>query len=287
MERRLIKHGPSSAILTLPVQWMRDQKLAAGDTVIVTPDGDKLIVTGNKPQALTETTLEITGLDRTSIALFIRAAYRAGYAKITVRYSDAQVHHYRKGIDVPVTVAVRDELNRLMGVEITEQKEGFLVIQEITKSSAHELLNMYRKAFTMTHQLIVQITGTRDDEDIGVEDRHDVITKVISYAIRILTVGEANLSSKEKARMLHGLMLLDIIADILKQYHRDFTKHTQSFLDELTLAFTEVEKVVFAQDRAAMKRFQEIKQRSREQPVDRLLPVIDVLFDMVLLYAAD
>ena len=289
MQRRLVKHGPASTIIALPAAWVREHQLSAGDTVQLQPDGDKLIVTPNSARRINETTLNVDGLDRTSLKLLIRSAYRQGFSKITVQYSKNSVVHYRKGEQVALPIAVLQEVQLLIGMEVTEQHRGAIVIQEITRPTADELPNLYRKSFTMVRQFITFLATETNEENLDVEARHDLIMKIISYAMRIINSGEANLTSKEKLRMSHTFSLLGIIIDMIKYYVRarrttKVTPEERRFIEGLSVLFGDVEGCVFAKDTASMRSFEEHKQKLRENPVPRLVPITDVLTDLIVLY---
>jgi phosphate uptake regulator len=283
-QRRLIKHGPSSMIISLPAVWVREQALTAGDLVHVRADGDKLIVSSREQRSLSEATYDIDGLDRTSVRFLIRAAYRMGYTRITLRFTEKSRPHYRLGTQVPTAIAVLTEVNCLIGVEVTQQREGTLVIQEITRPSALELPVLYRKAFTMVHQLILQLAEEDPSVDIGVEDRHDVITKIISYLMRIVAVGESQLAQYERERLVRTLAGLDVFVDMLKYHHRDHSDITKSFVLLLAELFKIVESLVFTKDRKLMTQFEQTRQKLKEQSLERLLPSMDVLRDIVILH---
>ena len=289
MNRKLVKHGPASTIISLPAQWVQDHKLVAGDTVQLIPDGDKLVVTPTTVVHDSETTLTVDGLDRTGMKLLIRSAYRQGYAKIVIRYTTPTVPHFRKNEDVPVARAVLAEVQLLIGMEVTEQREGHIVIQEMTKPFADDFPNLYRKVFTMVKQFILFLADESDDNHLDVDSRHDLIMKIISYAMRIINLGEANLDSKEKHRMSHTFLLLGITIDMCKYYARSrvgkkISPVEKTFIHGLAELFTAVESCVFSKTPKTMFVFEKQKQALREKPIDRLVPITDVLTDLMVLY---
>jgi len=288
MERKLVKHGPASTILALPAQWVRDQGLRAGDTVSVEPDGDKLIILKRRSDAAATVTITVDSkTNRTTLYHLIRAAYRDGADKILVRFGTKKIIHHRSGELVSVPVAIREEVSRLLGLEVVHQSDGQILLQEITTPNGQELPNLFRKVFTMTRMLIGQIGSAGIDEDIGVEERHNTITKLVSYGVRLVNTGEAGLPGKERARYLHSLMLIDIIIDVLKYYRRENAPKQSAFVAELLLLFGDVERILFGHEFAAFDQFELRKAALRVKPIDRLLPITDVLADMVLLYAGD
>ncbi len=286
MERRLVKHGPSSTIVALPAAWVKERGLKAGDSIKIQLDGDRLLLAASSFSAPEEIELAVDGLDRTSIMLLIRSAYRQGYSRIIIRYSGAHAKHHRVQRDIPIVAIVHQEVMRLVGVEIIEQGEGKLVIQEITKPVASELPVLYRKVFQMVRQLIAQIGSEQADADIGVEDRHDVITKVISHAIRLINSGYAELPVTDRTRMYHTLSLIDIIVDILKYYSRENAEYERVYLQELEKLVLSVEQIVFAHSYKAMNTFQLTKEQMRVHSVPRLSAIVDICFDIVLTHAS-
>ncbi len=72
MKRKVVKHGPSTLIVSLPVKWTKNNGINPGDELEVDQIGKKLIIsTESTPESRT-TEIDITKMDRTSIVLQIR-----------------------------------------------------------------------------------------------------------------------------------------------------------------------------------------------------------------------
>lgn len=283
MERKLIKHGPSSHIVVLPAKWVADNKLQPGDTVSVEPHTDHVVISTKQRLGKTTAELHVDGLDRTSIMLAIRAAYRQGHHTINVNHSKQTAEHLRTQEEVSIHSIVHTEVNRLIGIEITEQRTGQLVIQELSTPSQDELRSIYRKLFTITNQLILQLPSP-ESSDIGFEERHDVITRLASFVIRTGRNG-ARMTSLEREQLLHTASSIDTIIDIIKYYQRHEKNTPKEFATQLSHALQCVEQVVFARKQEAMRAFQEHKAALRKNPVERLDPVVDILSDIIVSHA--
>ena len=71
--------------------------------------------------------IDITGLDRSSIMNYIRSVYRRGFDEIVVRFNDPWTYHHRISQKKKVISIIHTEVNRLIGVELIEQKKLFAI----------------------------------------------------------------------------------------------------------------------------------------------------------------
>ncbi len=283
MQRKLIKHGPSSHIIVLPAKWVANNSLSAGDYLSLEEHPDHIIISLEGHTHKSVATVQVDGLDRTSIMLTIRAAYRQGYHTIHVQHNNIHAEHLRVQEQVSIPSVIHTEVNRLIGVEIVDQQAHKTTIQELSKPSSEELRGVHRKLFTMTHQLILHLAD-QDSEQIDIEQRHDVITRTASFVIRTAR-GGAQLTSLEREQFLHAASSIDIIVDIIKYHKRTLQPTPISYAKTLAQAMAEVENVVFGHKLSAMRAFQECKADLRKQPVERLDTVIDILSDIIVTHA--
>ena len=105
-----------------PRSWAKKFDIKKGDELEVDESGNKLLIGTHKDITLNEVTIDVSNLDRTSILLYLRSAYRKGYDMIIINYTNTTTTHLRTGKDIKVNSIIAEEVRRLIGVEIINQK---------------------------------------------------------------------------------------------------------------------------------------------------------------------
>ena len=94
MKRKLVWQGNSSATLTLPISWVREQGLGEGAEIEVVPSGDTLIIGTKKNRTVRKVTLELKQPVGSAIKKLIANLYRVGYDEIELTLPDKETERY-------------------------------------------------------------------------------------------------------------------------------------------------------------------------------------------------
>lgn len=171
MEKKLTAQGPKdrkSYTVTLPIDWIKEEKLDKTKRVDLNIVGDKIIISPNKE--LKERVF-ITSKDyNKSIIKVLQGLYRSGVNEIKFEIDDNAV--LEKTLDIIE--------QRLIGYEIVEQKSSHLIIKDITKESEEEFKTIFRRIFL----LCLELSEAKDEIQIKTLDRN--IKKLSNYCQRIL-----------------------------------------------------------------------------------------------------
>ncbi len=247
MKRKVIQIADSTQLISLPREWGKKFNIKKGDELEVEMKGNKLEVSTEKDIQLEKITLDISGLDRTSIMYYIRSAYRRGYDLIEITFDKQAVMHFRTGKEVKVISIIHDEINRLLGVEIIQQKENFCVVKDISTSSFKDFDTILRRIFLLFLDAVNDIfKGMKTNDKFlveSIEEKHDSITRFISYALRLLN--KIGFSEQHKNSLLYTIIvMIDKITDVIKYAARDFiensiklSKESQEVLDHIYQGF--------------------------------------------------
>jgi phosphate uptake regulator len=133
MRRKINLVGVSTLTVSLPKKWVENQKLKKGDEIDLLEENNGLLLT-TKPQLNQREILHlnITDLDRTSILIAIRGAYRAGYDEIHIQFDKQYVIHHRSGEQVKLLSIIHNAVNLLIGAEIISQDESGCIIKDFS-----------------------------------------------------------------------------------------------------------------------------------------------------------
>ena len=219
MKRKVIQIAGSTQLISLPRQWCIQQNIKKGAELEIEEQGSKVIVWAERDPVKKEVEVDITPLDRSSIMYIIRALYRAGYTTMTLRFKKQLTPHYRSREEKRIISVIHEEVNRLSGLEIIEEKENVIVLRGISEMDAGEFETILRRVFMLIldtyHDLL---TGIKNNDKVlieTIEQKHDTITKFVSYCLRLLNI-KGYKKSEKITFLYHIIASLDKITDVVK-----------------------------------------------------------------------
>jgi len=227
-QRKLIQHGVSSLTMALPLKWLKQRGLKKGDSLFIEEEGNKLILSTKESVKLDKISVDVSGLDRTSILLYVQSLYRFGYNEIEVKFRKPTAIHYRVDKQKPISSTVHRIVNRLIGAEIVEQSEDRILIRYITKEAEEDFKVVLRRAFLLMNEAadtLLDGIKKKDTTRLGsIEDFHDNINKFVNYSLRLLNkYGYPDV--KKTCFYYHIIATIDKIVDILKYNARELKNY--------------------------------------------------------------
>lgn len=307
MKRKVSQIGPSTLMVSLPSKWVKQNNIHKGDEVEVEVGEKELRIGVDNRPTWSKVEIDITGLDRTSIAFRIRSCYRIGYDEIHVHYKNEIVPHFRINERVNTLSVIHFEVGRLVGLEVVQQEKGFVMIKDYSSNSIDDFDNSLRRIFLMINSLskdFIQALSTYDSALLeSFERKHDTITKFVSYSLRLLNKRVYH-GAHEMAILYHIVDSLDSIVDVYKYAAREllrlkrksFNQHTKqvardisdqicSFY-ELFYNYNNLTAAKLNENRDAIKT--KIKQSLSQLPpyeiflVTRLESILEIIWDLML-----
>jgi len=165
MRRKIIKQGHNTLTITLPTKWAKKHCLSAGDEIELQESEKSLIINSKKNNSLSSTTLDLSNVSTIFLWRSIISAYRTGYDEITVRFETPKGKHknaytgfgfnnlqllFSQGVvELSPIEAIQALVNRLIGVEIIDQKENHCVIKDMGETTYKEFDNSLRRIFLL------------------------------------------------------------------------------------------------------------------------------------------
>ncbi len=245
MKRRVIQIADSTQLISLPRKWALQHGIRKGDELNLLEQGDKIVISTERSLELKKIEVDITGLDRTSILYCIQSLYRLGYDEVLIKFNEEQIPHLRLSKDVKVISIVNYTVNRLIGFEIVQQGEKSCTIKSLQECTSKEFENVYRRVFILIIDMYKDLVeGVRTGNSVLVEsteEKHDNITKFISYCLRTLNkIGYPEY--RKMFALYHIISNLDKIVDILKYASRDYLKYRFKLSKESALLLEMIQK---------------------------------------------
>ncbi len=227
MKRKVIQIADSTQLVSLPRKWTIKYNLKKGDEVDVEEQGNKILISTEKGIELKNIEIDVTELDRTTVLYYLQSLYRAGYDEIRVIFNNPTTTHFRTNKTINVITVIHTEVNRLIGYEIIQQKENFCVIKDLSTSSIKEFDNVVRRIFLLLKDASSDLLKGAAHMNIRLietlEEKHDSITKFISYCARLLNK-YGYMDYRKTTILYHILISLDRLTDVIKNAGRDLLK---------------------------------------------------------------
>ena len=224
IKRKVIQIANSTQLISLPRPWAKRYGIKKGDELEVEEQGNKILISTEAGEEIGKIEIDITDLDRTTILYYIQALYRAGYDEIKVRFNKPTAWYFRLNEERNISTILHTEINRLVGYEIVQQKENFCIIKNLSKSSIQEFDSVLRRIFLLLNDTSSDLVKGAKEINLqliqSIEEKHDSITKFVSYCLRLLN--KQGYSNHRKTLSLYNIISnIDSIIDVLKNAGRD------------------------------------------------------------------
>lgn len=294
MKRKVIQIAGSTCLISLPKRWVEQNNIKKGQELDIQEDDSKLLIRAHGSQPQSSKTIDITGLDRTTALFYIRNSYRAGYDSILITYADPNAEHLRVGKKITFSSVIHEEVGRLVGVEIIEQKENSCLIKSISETKQDDFQNILRRIFILVNDLANDISegyANKKNLFVTVMEKHDNITKFISYSLRLLNKASDH-SPAERTSLYYILSTIESVVDLLKWAGRNglekkgsFSPKTGKIISRITSFIPEYYDIFY---KFEPKKFgaiyekrhdvrEEVKALRNKVPLDEYLAVVEQL----------
>ncbi|MBN1645589.1 hypothetical protein JW868_00955 [Candidatus Woesearchaeota archaeon] len=242
MKRKIIKQGHNTLTLTIPSKWAKKYSLNAGDEIELMEQENALIINTSKSKSLSSTTLDLRGSSLTYLWRSLISAYRSGYDEITVQfdkspkkgmytgfgYNNLQPLFSKGIVDLSPIEAIQALVNRLIGVEIIDQKESYCVIKEMGETTYKEFDNALRRMFLLILNMADEcFDGYAHENREPLKQIHLIDTNLDrfeDFCLRVLNkIGYKNC---RKTPVMHNIIfLLEMVGDEYKKLALHFLEY--------------------------------------------------------------
>jgi len=139
MKRKVIKHGPSTFIVSLPSKWVKEHAIIKGDEVTVSEEGDRIVISTSREKTMDPISLHVQNYSANTVHRAISAAYKIGYDAMTVYVSTPEERR-----------AATNTINsQCIGFEVVDEGKDFVAAKQITHADEKMFKDMLRRTFLM------------------------------------------------------------------------------------------------------------------------------------------
>lgn len=237
MIRRVIKQGHSTLTITLPTKWVKMFGIKPGDELDIIEHNKSLVLNTLRDREIGEVSVDVRGLSIPLLWRVIISSYRAGYDSIKIEFDEDNKNH--KGlysafsyntieylstnkehlVKLSPIEAIQALVNRLIGVEIIDQKRNSCIIKEMGDTSYREFDNSLRRIFLLIKDMLSQIKEGIDGDKTGLKSIHIVDTNLDrfeDFCLRVLNK-KGYIDFNKTPVMFSIVFLLEMIGDDYKE----------------------------------------------------------------------
>ena len=143
MKRKVVQHGPSTLIISLPLKWAKRYGIKKGDDLEVDEKDKTLLVSPHVVRSEHRISADVSGLMPRLVDRFLARAYQKGYDTVQLTHNDLKL------LEV-----IQQKVQELIGYELIEQNDKTCLIQAISQKIELNFDMALRKAFLVTKQMI-------------------------------------------------------------------------------------------------------------------------------------
>lgn len=213
MERKLVRQGNSTLMVSLPNAWVKKTKLYKGAEVSISENENGLIVSKTAITNKKTATITLTSDAEPSVRTAIINAYRSGCDKIKVIFKRKPQHKLVSEIINKYTI----------GLEVVEHGKDYLLLENITEPDAEQFDVLLNKIFYNISQLI-ECTEERL-RGKAVVDYENIVLKIHQYDNFCRRVVSKRNEPSSQAGFYHAFFTL------IAQGQRELY-HLNKYLDE-------------------------------------------------------
>ncbi|MBI4141138.1 hypothetical protein HY485_04850 [Candidatus Woesearchaeota archaeon] len=220
--RKVIRQGKGTLTMSLPMQWVKQVRISAGDEIEVEHKGLQLIVGPGKRQSKKTSDVDLQGFCKGLVFVILNNAYIRGDDELKITFETAEQYD-----------AISEGVKQLLGFEIIEQTKNTCIIKELAKGDSEDFDTLLRRIFLLLISMAEDGHTALQNNDAKaleiIKKRDENINVLVNYSLRMLNKkGGADIN---KAMHYYALLLfLEQLGDQYARLYRDVKKVTQKTL---------------------------------------------------------
>ena len=178
MRRKIVKQGLGGCTVSLPIKWIRENKLSPRDEVELKHQGKNLLISGKGTSHKKQKEIYIKEADNLPIIRsIISSAYKAGYDELFIHSQH-----------LPSFKNINEIINTFTGLEVLSQTKDTLRIKSFLQEDENQIENMIIKMFQTINAMIKNIIEDWDKIDLeNIKALTEIsIRRTRDYCLRII-----------------------------------------------------------------------------------------------------
>jgi len=190
MRRKIIEQGYNTLTVSLPKKWCDNHKLKNGDEIDITEKGNCLLVSKEAFSGAGSVSVDVSGLDRSTIILLVQSLYTYGYDSIEIKTRDSKARWHWGNKEISLHSIINYSISRLIGAELVNSSNGVYSIQIIAGELKESFDIVLRRIFLLIQDLFETFVERYRKNDVSIieqiEFKYVQIRRFMNYILRLL-----------------------------------------------------------------------------------------------------
>lgn len=235
MRRKIVQQGPTTLMVSLPIDWVRKFGLRKGEEVDLEEKGSEILVRTSKRKAKTQIEITMDLDDGLYIWRTLQSLYVAGYDEIKIYYSSKQILE-----------RIQDSvLSFIIGFEVVSYGEGYCILKQISTELNEEFETVFKRVFQTILQMsdvFTKFLECKNDLEM-IRNLEKMTNRHVIYLKRILIKER---SSAKTTPILY--LMVDLFEKIANEYKyllfsvKEIGKFTPVFAKKYNLIHKEIDE---------------------------------------------
>ncbi len=241
MRRKIVRHGPSSLTISLPLNWLKKNGLKNGNEVKIFENNSELIIRGKGEREKKRMTLDLCER-RFTTRLFVMP-YIRGYDLIKIKFKSYEILE-----------RIQKNIGLMFGFEIVQEEENSCLIKNVAESKSQEFEIIFSRMFNVCTHMLDELANYIIKEDKKALEKIPLIersmTRLDLLCRRMINLGIWG-SEQKKAGSTYSIVrtlegLGDIVTDTAKKVPKindKNRKHLINIINKIIDAFKILKKI--------------------------------------------
>jgi len=227
MKRKVVRIGPSTMMVSLPSQWVKQNNISPGEELEAHLKPKEIIFSRGeyKPQQK-EIILDVTLFNTFLLVRYLEMLYLNNYHKIVLVHSRQDIEDEKNQRKLNVRNFIKYLSTRLIGMEIVFQTVNMTELYCLISEKDDELDKIERRIYYLIKESFQELLASIDKDFSKfchiAYDHHDNIVKFILYYLRTLDQSDKSIGEKKALYSLYLLIDKQIdqfrhICDVINQ----------------------------------------------------------------------
>src|SRR3989344_2670563 len=225
MIRKISKHGQLSLSISLPIVWVRMNKLKGNEELDVKMESDKLIISPLKKLQEKEEVVEFKESPNLC-EYFVAISYRYGTDLLRIKYPPIFIKQVNR-------VLSKDTI----GFEVIDQTEDSCKIKDMSKGAAGDFDAWLRRMWLVASGIITDLENPASNIELilSIPERDNYINRYRSYLIRLIM--KNNILDKKSYGYVSLIQSIEALCDEFKNIAENWENYNLNRDDRLVLKY--------------------------------------------------
>lgn len=194
MKRKVVLHGPSTLIVSLPINWTRKYGIKRGDEVEVEENSGSLLINAEGSFQKDRKVIDVSKVSPLIRRILVKT-YQNGYDDVEVRYDNPEL-----------VKKVQSIVGELIGFEIVGQGKNHCLLKGISRPAEENFDALFRRIFLIIKDILEDGEHALENKDKRLAKsiiyRDQDLNKIVNFCIRVLNKNESE-QREMKFAMIH------------------------------------------------------------------------------------